>query len=91
MNRSRIIRSGLKLKSYNDRDRPDEAIVCFEESIGLDPDYARARYSPGLASIEQRSYDQALKSSEQAVRLDQDSAQAWNSRGFALYMQGQIC
>src|SRR5262249_32613237 len=67
----------IKKKDY------DAAIREPREAIRLDPNYARAYTSRGVAYRRKKDYDRAIADFTEAIRLDPNYAHAYNSRGFA--------
>jgi tetratricopeptide (TPR) repeat protein len=63
----------------------DEAILCCDEALNLDPGYTTAWYNKGLALKALGKYNDSIDCYNEAIRLDPEFAGAWNSKGNALY------
>ena len=83
--------------AYNDRGvsfgrgkgQLDKAIADFNESLRLDPKYARAYCNRGLAWNARAEYDKALADFNEALRLTAKDAYAYGNRGHAWDMKGE--
>jgi serine/threonine protein kinase len=60
-----------------------QALIAFDEAIGLDPDHSEAHRWRGDALLNQGEFDQALSAYDDAIRLDPKNAMAYVSRGMA--------
>jgi tetratricopeptide (TPR) repeat protein len=63
------------------------SIYYSEEAIRLDPQYALAWYSKGIALNSMEKYDEAIKAFDEAIRLEPilyGGAEAWVGKGYAL-------
>ena len=63
----------------------DRAIVDYNEAIRLDPKFAQAYSSRGLAYYQKGDLDRAIADYGEAIRLDPKYAYAYNNRGNAYY------
>jgi tetratricopeptide (TPR) repeat protein len=68
----------------------DEAIKACDEDIRLEPSYAGARYSKGLALEDKSNYTEALKCFDEALGLDPKYATAYYAKGAVLKLLGRI-
>ena len=66
-----------------------EAVVQYQESIRLKPDYADAHNNFGNALNKIGQSDDAISQYEEAIRLKSDYAEAHNNLGAAIYAKGQ--
>ena len=79
-------RYGLQL---NYRKRFDEAVENFDRAIALDPDFAEAWISRGIALFALGRFGEAAASYDRALALHPD-AEIFSIRGLALYMLGRL-
>jgi YVTN family beta-propeller protein len=62
----------------------DQAIICFDKALVINPNNAESWYNRGVAlSILNRNED-AIQSYDRAIKLDSGTINAWNSKGHAL-------
>ena len=66
----------------------EKAIADFTQAIRLDPSYASAYISRGVAYAGKGDYDRAIADYNQAIRLDPNYAPAYINRGVAYYNKG---
>ena len=59
------------------------AIACYTEAIRMDPDFAWAYGSRGVAYRHLEEYDKAIADYTAAIRINPDDADAYNNRGVA--------
>ena len=71
---------GTELTSLN---RFDEALVYFDQAIGIQPDYTEAHYNRGYALMKIRQIDKAISSYDTAIRLRPGYTEAYINRGNA--------
>jgi tetratricopeptide (TPR) repeat protein len=62
----------------------DEALVCYEKAIDLDPNLAYIWSGKGWALSNLGKYDDALFCYEKAIDLDPNLAYIWSAKGLAL-------
>ena len=72
--------------SLNHLQRHTDALNCYEQALGLDPQLKEAWNNKGLVLRDLGRYTDALACYEQALKIDQDFALAWNNRGSTLEM-----
>jgi protein O-GlcNAc transferase len=70
--------------------RPQEAILCYQRSIRLRPDYAIAYGNLASLYYEQGLLDHAIVHYKQALLLDSNFLEAYNNLGNALKDAGQV-
>jgi len=56
--------------AYTAKGDYDRAIENYDESIKLNPDYARAFNNRGVVYLKKGEYDQAIKDFDEAIRLN---------------------
>jgi len=66
----------------------NEALICFDKALELDPEFAYALNGKGNALYKLGNYDEALICFEKALELDPKFVNAWNGKGGALYKLG---
>jgi len=71
-----------------DRDKIDEAIDHYLNSLQLDPNYTEAHNNLGVARSKQGHTEEAIKHYHKALQIDPDYAKAHNNLGVALSKQG---
>ncbi len=69
---------------------PDKAILSFENSIAIKPDYAEAYNNLGATLQELRRLEIAVKNYEKALAIKPDYAEAHNNLGNILKELGQL-
>jgi protein O-mannosyl-transferase len=72
------------------KDRIDETINQYQETIRLKPDFAEAHYNLGIAFRRKGQIDEAIREYQETIRLKPDYAEAHNNLGTALGGKGQI-
>ena len=70
-------------EAFINRGEWDAAIREYNEAIRLNPNYAEAYGSRGLAYWVNRDYDRAIEDCTEAIRLNPNYAEAYNYRGNA--------
>ncbi len=65
--------------------RYDDAIMCYDKAIGIDPDNADSWNNKGRAMYFLGRYYEAITSLNKAIEIDPDNAVAWNYTGRAMY------
>jgi len=63
--------------------------LAHDEAIRLDPGYALAWNSKGIALADLGRYDEAILAYDEAIRIDPEYARAWNNKGMALKSLGR--
>lgn len=71
-------------------DKPDDARICFETALSMDPGFAEAYSNLGNVLQDQGDVDGAVARYRQALALKPDFAEAYNNLGNALRQQGQL-
>jgi tetratricopeptide (TPR) repeat protein len=64
--------------------RLEEALICCERALELDPDFDLAWNSRGLALRNLGRYEEAVEAYQQAVIINSNYQQAWFNLGYAL-------
>ena len=77
-------------KVYAAQNRPDEAIIQFQEAIRLKPDDANTHNDLGVVLGMKGQTDEAISQYREALRLKPDFADTGNNLGIALGMKGKI-
>lgn len=67
----------------------EEAIVCYDRAIKINPDHAEAYYNKGSVLNLLSRFNEALDAFNKAVELKPDNKDAWNNMGIALGMLGK--
>lgn len=62
-----------------------KAILEYDETIRLRPDYAVAYHNRGLARFGLEQYERAIDDHTEAIRIEPDYAQAYHNRGVAYF------
>src|SRR5205807_1341039 len=70
--------------------RMQEALACFEQAVGLDPQFVDALNNLGIALMEQGQLDEAVECYRQALRFDPDYVNAHTNLGSAYQERGQL-
>jgi tetratricopeptide (TPR) repeat protein len=73
---------------FSDAGEFDKAIADFTKAIQIDPQYASAWNSRGVAWREKEDYRKAIQDYDEALRIDRRYAEAYGNRGFALRRLG---
>jgi protein O-GlcNAc transferase len=69
--------------------RPDEAIVAYQQAAALQPNDSQAYNDLGNALFTARRVEEAITAYRRAVEIQPDSASAWSNLGNALQVSGQ--
>jgi|GEM_PF-2042387 len=77
---------GKLLRQLN---RPDNAIVCFDKAIDLNPKNAYAWFEKGWTLGGERRFKEALECFDKVLQVDPDNAMAWYYRGDTLSTLGE--
>ena len=70
--------------------RMDEAIMHFQQSLEIKPDYAEAHYNLGTVLLQQGRIDEAIAHFQKAVEIKPDHASAHKNLGIAFFQQGRM-
>jgi tetratricopeptide (TPR) repeat protein len=62
----------------------DEAIICYDKALEIDPNYATAWCFKGNALRTLKKYDEAIICYDKALEIDPNYATAWNHKGMWL-------
>jgi len=65
--------------------RKDEALLCFQKALKLDPNNAETLCSIGRCYLELGKFGDAISSYGKALELDSGNATAWYSLGYTLH------
>lgn len=68
----------------------DQAILAFQTSLRLKPNYVNAYCNLGATLCEQRKFDEAIDAYQGAIKLEPGSASAFFGLGTALKGRGQL-
>ncbi len=69
--------------------RHDEALLCFQRTIALRPDFVDALVNCGISQLALRRHADALESFDKVLTSIPADAEAWNNRGNALLELGR--
>jgi len=72
------------------RERLDEAVVSFEQSLHLRPGHALGHNNLGIARVKQGNLEEAVACFRQALTLEPGYTKAYNNLGAALTDQGKF-
>lgn len=61
--------------------RYEQALICYEQAILLNPNFPGSYYQKGLALIPLRRYEEALAAFDQAIRLAPQVPDAYHQKG----------
>ena len=76
--------------SYAIKGQYDQAISHYNQAIAIDPTFASAYTSRGVAYAQSGGqYDQAISDFSRAIEISPQFAKAYKDRGFAYYKKGQ--
>ena len=78
------------LMAVNDQSALQEAIVCFQKAIMIDPTYADAHCNLGSAFLRQDQVKDAILAYKEAIDIDPQFAQAYLNLGIVLSNTGNI-
>lgn len=67
-----------------------EAVICFDRSIALKPNYFRSFYARGLSLACLKKYEEAISSYDKSIDIRDDIAWVWYDRGLALVALGRF-
>ena len=65
----------------------EEAIVCFQQALRIDPDSVETLMKLGYARFHLEDYSQALKVYDKILELDVTNPEAWNLKALVHYEQ----
>ncbi len=68
----------------------DEAVLAFQNAIGIKPDFAEAYNNMGNTLKNQGKLEEAIEAYNKALSLKPDIAEAYNNIGIALKEQGKL-
>jgi tetratricopeptide (TPR) repeat protein len=69
--------------------RYDEALICYDRALELNPNDAVTLGNKGAALLSLERYDEALEFFDISLELDPNSAWTWNERGVCLSWLGR--
>lgn len=69
---------------FNDLSKYNEAILCYEKALELDPDYLDALYSIGLSLTNSNEYEKAIEYYDRALFLSPSDVEILQMKGRAL-------
>ena len=73
---------GLAFNAQNGR--YEQALICFDRALALDPGYAEAWFAKGVGLFNLRRYDESLAALDKALAIDPGMAAAWHLKGMVL-------
>jgi len=82
-----IVNKGVALGNLG---KFDEAIVCFDRALEINPEYAEAWYNKGFALGNLGKFDEAIVCYDRALEINPEYAEAWNNKGVALDELGKF-
>jgi predicted TPR repeat methyltransferase len=71
------------------KEKYNQSLYYFNESIEINPTFAEAWYGKGIALFEQGKYDEAIKAYNESIEINPTYAEAWYGKGVALSEQGK--
>ncbi|MCJ7530755.1 MAG: serine/threonine-protein kinase [Anaerolineales bacterium] len=77
---------GTSLHSLGHR---EEAILCYDQALELDPRHVKAWYNKGASLDSLGRYEEAIRCYDQALELDPRHVGAWNNKGSDLQDLGR--
>ncbi|HPZ10602.1 MAG TPA: tetratricopeptide repeat protein, partial [Candidatus Eremiobacteraeota bacterium] len=84
------LRYGKGQAFYSINNEPDEkAIVCYKETIKINPKHKEALLDLGFILSRQEKYEDALTFYDGALEIDSENTYTLNNKGFALYRLGK--
>ena len=73
----------------NHLEKYEEAIICLDKAIELDPHKADAWYNKGHALAELEKYEEAIICLDKAIELDSSNSMIWNEKAVVLWRLGK--
>jgi len=86
--RSRIIIS--KAAAFSDMGKSEEALLCCEEALKIDPTNSEAWYHKGVSFVNMEKYQEAIKCFKRTLEIDPDNANAWEGLGDSYYYMDRL-
>src|SRR5262252_4407595 len=74
---------GKKGSRLANKGKYQEAIACFDQALGLEPNNAPFYYARGLAYFYLKRFDRALQDYDDAIRLNSNETDFYYNRGTA--------
>ena len=84
-----IIAYNNRGNAYTGKGEYDRAIQDYDQSIKLNPNYARAFNNRGVAYQKKGEYDRAIKDFDESIRLKPDYDNAFANRAEAYLNKGE--
>jgi tetratricopeptide (TPR) repeat protein len=78
---------GVALMNLN---RPQDALRCFDISVGLNDRYVKGHNNRGSALAHLGKHEMAVEAYEKALKWDSKNAVAWHNKGRALEFLGKL-
>ena len=75
--------------AHTERGEYDRAIQDYDQSVKIDPTYAKAFNNRGVAYKKKREYDRAIRDFDEAIKLDPSYASAFADRAQTLQTMGE--
>ena len=67
-----------------------EALILIDKAIEMNPEFAYAWFSKGVALYQLNRYDEAVKALDRAIDLDKEEHSIWFVKGKILFEMGKI-
>jgi tetratricopeptide (TPR) repeat protein len=81
------INKGVSLHALG---RQEDAIVCYDKAISVEPQSAKAWNNKGNSLVGLGRYEEALAAFDKALEIDSQMATAWGNKGNALAPLGRL-
>ena len=70
--------------------RHDEAMVCFDKCLAIDPDYADALLGKAMVHLAREEFDEAIALGKRLAELDPDDVLAYTNLSMFYQRAGRI-
>jgi len=67
----------------------EDAVVCYDKALELDPEFVDAWYNKGLALMKLSNWGEAVKCFDKVIEYAPDNEAAWINKGQALFNRGE--
>ena len=84
-----VVAHNIRGNAYLKKNEYDRAIQDFDESVRINPNYAKAFNNRGVAHQRKGEYERAIENFDEAIRLDSDYAIAFANRANAHQKTGE--
>jgi tetratricopeptide (TPR) repeat protein len=75
---------------WGDQKHYEEALVCFDQVISLQEDFAGAWNNKGVTLTHLHRYEEALEAHDKAISLEGGNPDYWDGKGVALAELGRL-